>query len=182
MITQTYTSANTSINSGRLPYVYNHINWKYVMRNAMKVHGHASGYYPVVLDFGCGKYTAHIRNFVMSKGFNWIGYDPYNGHGRIENMWDLFFEPIDLVICSNVLNVIKELEIIEEIHDLFQKKRMEQGCPYLIKIYEGNRTRIGKQSKERCWQRNEPTANYKRLNETIAKQLITYEYDRHYVV
>lgn len=182
MTTQTYTSANTSVNSSKLPYIYNHIDWEYVMRKTMLTHGYASYYNPVVLDFGCGKYTAHIWDFVTSKGFNWIGYDPYNGHECVENMWELFFSPVDLIVCSNVLNVIKESEIVTEIHDLFQKKRIEQGCPYLIKVYEGNKSGIGKESKKGCWQRNESTVNYMRYNEAIVKQLITYEHDKFYVI
>ena len=49
--TQTYTSANTSVNSKRLPAIYKKIDW-YRIKN----------YYGdlVVLDIGAGKYTQHI--------------------------------------------------------------------------------------------------------------------------
>lgn len=182
MSTQTLTSANTSINSTQLPYIYKHINWKHLMANTMKAHEYIPGYIPTILDFGCGKYTAHIRDYVLNKGFNWIGYDPYNGYKCVENIWDLLFMPIDLIICSNVLNVIKEEEVIEEIHDMLQRKRQEYGCPYFIKIYEGNNSGIGKESKKDCWQRNKPTASYKRHDEEIVKKIITYWTDKVFVI
>ena len=73
---QVITSKNTSINSSKLPAVYNKIDWDALMFQWYKEH---NGLNPlgIVLDYGCGRYTQHIQDFVNSKGFYYIGYDPY---------------------------------------------------------------------------------------------------------
>lgn len=168
MIIQTITSANTSINSSKLPAIYNKIDWfRFKMemkRNGVEV--------PTILDFGCGKYTAHIRDTVFSYGCNWAGYDPYNGFKWVDNYWDLLNEPIDLIICSNVFNVIKEREVIAGIHAFFRKKRELYNTSYLIKVYEGDGSCVGRETKKDCWQRNEPTGNYMYCDEVMYKGII----------
>lgn len=166
--TQTITSANTSVNSSRLPAIYNKIDW-FKFKQKMKKEGKNI---PIVLDFGCGKYTAHIRNTLLFYGCNWAGYDPYNGYKWVDNCWDLIKEPIDLIICSNVFNVIKEFEIIKEIHYMFRNKRDLCGTPYLIKVYEGDGSCVGRETKKDCWQRNEPTGNYMYCDEVMYKGII----------
>ena len=61
---QVITSKNTSINSSKLPAVYNKINWEelwveWVTQN--------NGLNPIgiILDYGCGRYTQHIQDFVL---------------------------------------------------------------------------------------------------------------------
>lgn len=172
---QTITSANTSVNSTCLPAIYNKINWlKFKMK--MKEKGVEI---PTVLDFGCGKYTAHIRDAVLSCGCNWAGYDPYNGYKCVDNYWELLDKPIDLIICSNVLNVIKEWEIIVGIHAFLRKKRKLYNTPYFIKIYEGDKSCVGRETKKDCYQRNEPTGNYMYCDEIIHKGIILRYEDKY---
>ena len=65
-MTQTYTSANTSINSAKLPAVYNKINWhQAILTNE------------TIMDYGCGKFN-NAKDFVEGIGFEWHGYDKYN--------------------------------------------------------------------------------------------------------
>ena len=58
---QSFTSKETSINSVKLPAVYKRATFSA----------------PVVLDYGCGKYTEHIRR-VIPEGVDYLPYDPFN--------------------------------------------------------------------------------------------------------
>ena len=60
---QTHTSKNTSINKEKFPRIYTHINWNYL--KGMRV-----------LDYGCGRYTEHIRKLMWLYDIEWYGYDP----------------------------------------------------------------------------------------------------------
>ena len=60
---QEFSSANTSINSTKLPAIYNKIDWKKVRNNWYETHDEMS--WPFVLDYGCGRYTEHINEFLM---------------------------------------------------------------------------------------------------------------------
>ena len=71
MTIQEFTSAKTSINSKRLPAIYNKLNWSKLWRDSASIP-------PVVLDVGAGKYISHIKEFVESQGFVYAPYDPYN--------------------------------------------------------------------------------------------------------
>ena len=53
--TQTYTSANTSVNSKRLPAIYKKIDWYRIKLQYNKL---------VVLDIGAVKYTQHIKEYI----------------------------------------------------------------------------------------------------------------------
>ena len=44
---------------------------------------------------------------------------------------------------------------------------------YFIKVYEGDKTFIGKQTKKNCWQRNQPTESYMYSDEIIKCGIIT---------
>ena len=95
-IEQKYTGAKTSINSWRIPIVYKRVEFKA----------------KYLIDYGCGKYTDHIREYVESFGVQYIPYDPYNQPDEINKKMVLIIadcisrkEAID-VVCSNVLNVI----------------------------------------------------------------------------
>lgn len=64
---QTRTSKNTSVNSWRLPAVYNKVDW-----DRLKQAYSLSTDCPLVYDYGCGKYTEHIRDFLEKKGFDYV--------------------------------------------------------------------------------------------------------------
>lgn len=143
--TQTYLSAQTSINSTKLPAVYNRIKW-----NTIKEY-EFNGLAPRVLDYGCGKYTAHIEEFMSTRGFNWYGYDLTWNPNK-----SLLHKPWDIIICSNVLNVIKEKSVITEIQNFMRQR----AWFYFITVYEGDKSWIGRETKKDCWQRNETLDAY----------------------
>ena len=145
--TQTYTSANTSVNSKRLPAIYKKIDW-----NKIK------NYYGdlVVLDIGAGKYTQHIKEYIESKGGEYIPYDPYN-LSPADNLYaSANFDRANVIICSNVFNVIKEEKVIYDLHGMITK----YNVPYFISVYEGDKSWIGHETKKGCWQRNEDIYAY----------------------
>lgn len=145
--TQTYTSANTSVNSKRLPAIYKKIDW-----NKIK------NYYGdlVVLDIGAGKYTQHIKEYIESKGGEYIPYDPYN-LSPADNLYaSANFDRANVIICSNVFNVIKEEKVIYDLHNMIRSYRV----PYFISVYEGDKSWIGHETKKGCWQRNETIDAY----------------------
>ena len=145
--TQTYTSANTSVNSKRLPAIYKKIDW-YRIKNR---YGDL-----VVLDIGAGKYTQHIKEYIESKGGEYIPYDPYN-LSPADNLYaGANFHRANVIICSNVFNVIKEMDVIYDLHEMITK----YNVPYFISVYEGDRSWIGHETKKGCWQRNETIDAY----------------------
>ena len=141
--TQQYTSANTSVNSKRLPAIYKKINWNLF----------ANG---VVLDIGAGKYTNHIKEFLKTWNIDYVPYDPYN-LSAAENLYaSCRFHEATCVICSNVFNVIKEMEVIYDLHRLITSFKV----PYFITVYEGDKSWIGTETRKGCWQRNETKDAY----------------------
>ena len=167
--TQTYTSANTSVNSKRLPAIYKKINW-----NKIK------NYYGdlVVLDVGAGKYTQHIKEYIESKGGEYIPYDPYN-LSPADNLYaSANFDRANVIICSNVFNVIKEEKVIYDLHSMIRSYRV----PYFISVYEGDKSWIGHETKKGCWQRNEEIYAYiLNVHEGVHNKVITDFSYAHYI-
>lgn len=93
MSIQSFTSANTYINSAQFPFIYTHIDWN-------KLRGKE------VLDYGCGRYTKHIEALMSLYDIRWYGYDPYRRNATL-NGESIHCDP-DIVICNNVFNVIKK--------------------------------------------------------------------------
>ena len=61
---QNYTSKNTSVNTPRVPAVYNKVHWDELPKDVR------------VLDWGCGKDTALTSGMLAKYGLVHIGYDP----------------------------------------------------------------------------------------------------------
>lgn len=148
---QGYTSKATSINRNKLPAVY-----RKVQLSA-----------PYVLDYGCGKYTDHIRSALPLHTF--LPYDPYNQPMEVNTDSMLMVDiaigkryPVD-VVCSNVLNVIDDDDTIREIVRQVESIVNRSGGNAYFTVYEGNRSGIGKASGWDQYQRNEPTRNYLRF-------------------
>lgn len=157
---QKCTSRDTSINSSKLPSIYNHINYDLLIWEVYDKDRNR----PIILDYGAGKHTEHIRKFLDSKYIDYKAYDPYNGS---DEDWNLV-KP-DLIVCSNVLNVIDNDEAMKAVHDYVSSQKV----PYLITVYEGKKTGIGAVSKKDCYQRNAKVATYKYGNEIVYKSVIT---------
>lgn len=140
---QEYTSADTSINT--VSAVYKKLDYFWNV---------------VILDYGGGKYDTNIK--YMNEKYNSIVlvYDPFNRTPEHNQKVLSYFaqNPAKHVVCSNVLNVIKEdeviLEILRHIYSLMDKN----GWLY-IKIYERDKSGIGCKT-TKGWQRNQKLSEY----------------------
>jgi len=141
LTSQEFSSANTSINKTKLPAIYGKIDFDLYQ-------------YSTILDVGCGKYTDHIKEYLKNFNVCYRGYDRYNKPMR-NNIFALRCKP-SLIVCSNVLNVIKEESIIKGIIELIEGYQV----PFKISVYEGNKTGIGSTTKKDCYQRNERIGSY----------------------
>lgn len=136
---QRFTSKNTSINKNKVPALFGKFKgWK----------NGATNY-----DCGGGKYDT-ATEFLKAYGVTNHIVDKFN---RSET-WNAEHNVIcDTATCSNVLNVIAEksirLEVIKECFDHCKE------CTAFY-IYEGDKSGIGKQTSEDCWQNNLKTVEY----------------------
>lgn len=150
---QEFTSAATSINSVKLPAVFSKLP--------------TAPAPAVILDFGCGKYTDHIRA-ALPAGTEYLPFDVYNQPQHINDATmrraaELRAQGTPItVVCSNVLNVIKEDAIIEEIADQLTCLPGPDGVAF-ITVYEGNRSGRGRQTGPDQYQRNEKLREYLRF-------------------
>lgn len=154
---QKYSSKNTSINT--ISKIYKKYEFK---ENS------------IILDYGCGKYDTSI-NFMKNKNCIVLPYDKYNRYEDI-NQQTLNFcknNKIDYIVCSNVLNVILEDEVIFEILDNIYEIA-NKNTIILISIYEGDKSSIGKET-TKGYQKNMKLKEYlKYLNKfevTIKNQI-----------
>ena len=161
---QNYTSKNTSVNREKLPAVFRKASFRSRM----------------VMDYGCGKYTDHIRQYMEENHHAYLPYDPYNQPDErnaatatlVCNAMAMHV-PVD-VVCSNVLNVIDDDDEVQKIARHLEKITTASGGMAFITVYEGNRSGIGKQTGPDQFQRNEPLRNYLRFfrNATIHNGMI----------
>lgn len=150
---QEFTSKNTSINTKKLPAIYNKINWE-------KCRG------KIVYDFGCGKpeTVALISQFLEQYDVDYIPYDPYHQSKADQTVaFERRFDA-DIYICSNVLCIIKEYDNVQRIIDAIGRyiiqEKPHQNKTFFFKIYEGDKTGQGRETKKDCWQRNQKTKDY----------------------
>lgn len=120
---QEYTSANTSINSSKLPAIFKLIN---LSPNTIN------------LDFGGGRFD-NASEYLAAKDVTNLIYDPYNRSSEHnKNVLDTIRKNngADTATCSNVLNVIKEENarhtVIQNIYNLLKSN----GIAYFT-VYEG---------------------------------------------
>jgi hypothetical protein len=166
---QRFTSAKTSVNSKRLPAIYNKLDWEALRKDAWRPN-------PVVLDIGAGKYIDHIKEFVESKGFVYAPSDPFNLPTSLNRHAANLIPSV--IICSNVLNVIEEdrvvLSILKRIH--------KHTCPFFITVYVGDKTGIGHSTHNgEAFQRNCPIGSYRLITDVIYKNVITSEEFKRYI-
>lgn len=120
---QEFDSAATSINSSKLPAVYNMVKFN-------------TG--DVVVDFGGGKFDNAV-NYLKDQDVTLLVYDPYNRSA--EHNKDVIrvlkeHGGADAAVNSNVLNVIKEPEARNAVLQNI-KKITKKGAPIYITVYEG---------------------------------------------
>lgn len=164
---QKYTSSATSINRSKLPAIYRRANLRHSM----------------VFDYGCGKYTDHIRDHVFSIHKGYLPYDPYNQPDDVNastitlviNAMYLHL-PID-VVCSNVLNVIDDDAEVQKIARHLEEIVQATGGTAHVSVYEGDRSGIGRRTGADQYQRNEPLRAYLRFfrNASIRNGIIVVE-------
>lgn len=147
MKNQKFTSANTSINKTKIPSAF----------TKFRAYGN-------VLDYGCGKYTAHIKDYVNAQLASYFPYDKYNQSESVND--DALYmgrkHGYDTIYCCNVLNVIDSDDVIWGIlHEMYNM--LNRRSHMYIQIYEGNKSGIGKETKFDCYQRNMRTKDYDRF-------------------
>ena len=162
---QSCTSAKTSINSARLPAVY---------RKAPLL---TTG---IVFDYGAGRYTDRIEQYVQTAHRVYLPYDPYNLPDEINRfsvtlvLYAMHVRyPVD-VVCSNVLNVIDDDDTVRKIANHIEEIITDTGGTGYVTVYEGNRSGAGRQTGTDQYQRNEPLRNYLKYfrNATIKNGMI----------
>lgn len=121
---QEYTSAKTSINSGKLPAIFKMINLKPGTVN---------------LDFGGGRFN-NVAEYYKDKDITNLVYDPYNRSSKHnKEVIDKIRENggADSCTLSNVLNVIKEPEArkicLQNCYNL-----LKSGGDMYVTVYEGD--------------------------------------------
>lgn len=141
-MTQQYSSANTSINSTKVPALFRKIRWQAGTRN---------------LDWGGGKYDTATEYLKELGVVNRI-YDPFN-RSPAENDAALACTCYDTATLSNVLNVIAERDVrIAAVAGAMQ--HLKPGGKLYISVYEGNHSGRGRESKPDCWQCSMPLKAY----------------------
>ena len=176
---QVIISKNTSINSSKFPAVYNKIDWDALMIDWMVQNG---GENPIgiILDYGCGRYTQHIQDFVNSKGFYYIGFDPYwnkiDFMSEIDQISKINGGGVVAIICSNVLNVIPWWAGVKGVDAILKSLAFSYANKRLFTtVYEGDKSHIGRETKKDCWQWNRPIESYLfSHNQVIRKGVITF--------
>lgn len=117
-------------------------------------HDFASG--SKVLDYGGGKYDMNIE-YMKERGVDVSVYDKFNRseeHNASVLRTARQTRP-DYVVCSNVLNVIMEDEVIDSILE----DMASFGSRTIIAVYEGDRTGNGRET-SKGYQRNARLSKY----------------------
>lgn len=142
---QEFNSADTSINSGKLPTVYGKIE------------------FPVgctALNYGGGRFDNTIK-FGLANGFTDLIFDPFNR----SHEWNtavaksISENGVDLAVLSNVLNVIKEANVRGFVLRVLANT-LNDNKPLFITVYEGDRTGNGRQTSRSAWQENRKLKEY----------------------
>lgn len=143
---QKYSSKNTSVNTKKLARVWNCL--KYYQNLPLNV-----------MDYGCGRAWGNTQAFLQKQvnELNYYPYDPFwvDSQQNLEARKLLNNNQIDLCVCANVLNVIQEDDIVRNIIAEVVKAKY-----WVIQIYEGDKQRQGRVSKEDCYQRNQKIVDY----------------------
>lgn len=140
---QEYTSKDTCINT--VSAIYKQIGF---------------GMFSTILDYGGGKYDTNAQYMKEERECTVLVYDPYNRtpeHNR-KVLKHFTNRPAHFVVCSNVLNVIKEDEIILHILRHIYSLMNKNGFLY-IKVYERDKSGIGCRT-TKGWQRNQRLVDY----------------------
>lgn len=139
---QKFTSAKTSINKNRIPVLFSKVDFTGVES---------------ILDYGGGKFD-NTKNLFQSKGKKFFVYDKFNrSEKHNESVLRAVQGGVDIVTCSNVLNVIDShtarLQVIKDCYNYTKDKAV-------FTVYEGDKTGIGRSTQKDCFQLNRKTKDY----------------------
>ena len=111
-----------------------------------------------ILDYGSGPYDYVIDYFKPMEIRVW-NFDPFHFDAAHSALLQRMLEtkPADMCICSNVLNVLKDIEI-EFALSVIDEWTVATG-PKCFTVYEGNKTGKGKIT-SKGYQRNMQTSAY----------------------
>lgn len=139
---QTITSASTSINVSKLP--------KSSKMIPFELYAYGTG-----LDYGAGKFNNYVEFLKKEYHITLYCYDKYN-RSETENNIASSIENFQFVMCNNVLNVIKEDEVIQDITNTLSKYK----CDTYYMVYEGDKEGVGRLSRKDAYQRNQKVKSY----------------------
>ena len=112
----------------------------------------------VILDYGGGRYDLAI-DYMKKRGCRLVVYDPFWRSAEYnKKSLDTFKQHPDYITCANVLNVIKEDNIVEAVVSRI-RRLSRPGTIVCLSIYEGNGTGMGKRT-TKGWQRNQKMDSY----------------------
>lgn len=142
---QEFSSAKTSINSSKLPAIFNMVKFVPDTLN---------------LDYGGGKFDNAVEA-LAEQGVTSVVYDPYNrtdAHNSSVIQHVRTNGGADTITCSNVLNVIKEENVrLSVLRNM--KSLVKPGGVVYITVYEGAGDNVGKETSS-GYQLNRKTADY----------------------
>lgn len=116
------------------------------------------GVTPSVLDYGAGRPEGEALSeyWIRSLAADYHSFDPYWFNDRHNEL--ALSRRYDVVLCSNVLNVLEKSEDVECVI-LRCVRLLRDGGSAFFRVYEGDGLGVGRMTS--CgWQRNEKTAVY----------------------
>jgi len=145
---QTFSSADTSINSSKLPKGYSKLKNMNVFKEGQ-----------VVVDIGGGRFDNAVED-LATQGVDLNVYDPFNRspEHNASVAAKISDGGADVAVSNNVLNVIQEPENIDRVI-LQANNSIKPGDKAYFTVYVGDKTGVGKQT-SKGWQNNKPTADY----------------------
>ena len=148
-VAQTYTSADTSINSSKLPAIFNKPNVEFVEGGTN-------------IDIGGGRFDNATQFLKQKYNVKNSIFDPYNRDRKnnaaiVERLQN--GERFDTATCSNVLNVIDSPEARANVILEMAKAIKPDGAAYFT-VYEGD-AKGGAAATTKGWQENRKLASYR---------------------
>ena len=145
---QTFSSADTSINSSKLPKGYSKLKNMNVFEEGQ-----------VVVDIGGGRFDNAVED-LATQGVDLNVYDPFNRspEHNASVAAKVSDGGADVAVSNNVLNVIQEPENIDRVIAQASNS-IKSGDKAYFTVYVGDKTGVGKQT-SKGWQNNKPTAEY----------------------
>ena len=145
---QAFNSADTSINSGKLPAGFTELKKQGVFKEGQ-----------TVVDIGGGRFDNAVED-LAKQGVTLKVYDPFNRSAMHNEtvVSEIANGGADAAVSNNVLNVIQEPENINRVVSQAHNAIPDGGKAYFT-VYEGKGDGVGTET-SKGWQRNEKTQDY----------------------